>query len=72
MTIKASDGRTLATWLLGQETQSLRQNEAAIVEADGEELLYIIRNFEFLPFNLHSERMVWRGVLAYAVIDNLP
>lgn len=64
------DDVTIATWYVGEENPCVWEI-VDTVQADGDELEYLRRTFENLPFSNRSRVQTWRGDFAQFIADNL-
>ncbi len=59
-------------WHIGEKFPKRHDTPCTMVQADGDELFYILTNIDGIP-NVKTQRVIiWRGDLAAFIYDNLP
>ena len=75
MYIRAKTGNTFAelTWWVGGDRPLAIEDVILVVEvqADGDELAYIKRNFENLPMRVNKPEVTWYGDDARFIVGNI-
>lgn len=69
---KKGIGKNEYAWHVGQSSpQGLNLELIEKIQADGDELKYILDNFANLPVAKHRHAITWEGVIARFIVSHL-
>jgi hypothetical protein len=64
------NGKTIAGWHVGEKMSKINFDEIAGVQADCDELYFIISSFSNIPYS-EKRVQIWRGDFARFIVENL-
>jgi len=70
-TYNSFSGSTKCQWYIGQKYPNIKGLQIIELQADGDELEYILHNFENIPYS-NARVLTWYNDLAMFIANNMP